>query len=98
MSAPLTGQVTVTSTATQIAPASTGQVTAFTIKSSQTNTTTVYIGPAGVTPSTGYDLDAGETFEYERSTLQGQNKYELRPSDFYVVGAGGGTISWLASP
>lgn len=97
MASPISGQVSVSGTA---APLSSTPLTvaAFTIKAPLANSATIYIGPAGVTTGTGYGLDPGDTFEYERSSQNGQVTYQIGPNDVYVVGSGGDKATWLASP
>lgn len=97
MAAPLTGQAAATGSpvalsATPIACA------AFTIKAPATNAGTVYIGAAGVSTSTGYSLDPGDVFEYERQAQNGQPLYTLTVSDFYMVGTNPDKVVWFASP
>jgi hypothetical protein len=97
MAVPLTGQVAVTASAQ---PLSASPVTSsvFTIKASALNINSVYIGAVGVTTTTGYELAAGESFDYERSDQSGQPRLQLQVSDFSVIGtAGTDRISWLAS-
>jgi hypothetical protein len=95
MAAPLAGQVTVGPTA---APLTTTQAVAFVIKASQTNAASCYIGPAGVTTANGYELAPGDTFEYERNSQQGQNRYQVDLGSVYVVGIASDRITWFASP
>lgn len=96
MPAPITGQITVSGTAQRLSLPIGG--TSFTIKASLTNTLPVYIGPVGVTTSTGYQLDPGEAVQYERNAQSGLPAYQLSISDFYVVGTSPNKVSWLASP
>lgn len=96
MPAPLTGQVALSGTAQQLATTTTQNVKAFTLKAASSNLQPAYLGAAGVTTSTGYRLDPGEEFEYERQL--GGTLYELAPSDIYVVGTSGDRVSWFASP
>lgn len=98
MPAPLTGQVAITGSA-QALSASPITCQAFTIKAPVANANPVYIGASGVTTGTGYQLDPGDDFEYQRLSLQGQARYELSPSDFFAVGtAGSDKVTWFASP
>lgn len=55
----VTTQVSVTTTATQIAPANNGRAQII-IKSPKSATVPVFIGPAGVTITTGIALDIGD--------------------------------------
>lgn len=96
MAAPLSGQITLTGTAQPLSPPV--AVTAFTIKAPLTNNLPAYIGPAGVTTGTGYQLDPGDEFEYQRQSQSGQARYELGIGDFYAVGTGPDKVTWLASP
>ncbi len=96
MPVPLTGQVALSGTAQAVA--SPVQATAFTIKASATNGSNAFLGPASVSASTGYVLSPGESLSYEDSGRVGLPAYQLRLSDFYVVGSAGDVVSWLASP
>jgi hypothetical protein len=99
MPQPLTGQAVATgaSNAVPVVP-SPVPCTAFTIKAPLSNLAGVFIGPASVTSSTGYQLDPGDVFQYERLSQNGQPSYELKPSDFFVAGNSGDRVTWLASP
>lgn len=97
MAGPLYGQLTVSGSAQRLAQPSV-EVSAFTIKAPTTNTNLVYIGDASVTTSNGHILAPGDEFQYERLQQNGQPTYQLRPSDFYVVGTASDKVSWLASP
>jgi hypothetical protein len=96
MPAPLAGQVAVSGTAQQLsAPIGSN---AFTIKASTLNAHSVFVGPQTVLLSTGFELSPGDTFDYERSDLSGQPRFQLNVSDFWVIGTSGDMVSWLASP
>lgn len=94
----LTGQTAVTGTAAQLDSVfSAASCVSFLIRAPLTNTEPVFIGPAGVSTSTGHQLDQGQEFTYERINQNGQPPYQLRPSDFWVVGTSGDKVTWLAS-
>ncbi|MDE2102255.1 MAG: hypothetical protein KGL39_33730 [Patescibacteria group bacterium] len=96
---PLTGQVAVSGTAQQIDPNQTAsKCRAFTIYAPKGNSAGVFIGASGITSSTGHQLDPGQSFTYERRSDNAQPFYQLRPSDFWVVGTSPDKVSWLASP
>lgn len=97
MAAPLYGQLTMNGSAQRLSNP-TVEISAFTIKAPSTNTLPVYIGDASVTTSTGHVLAPGDEFQYERLQQNGLPVYQLRPSDFYVVGTASDKVSWLASP
>ena len=97
MSAPITGQVSLSGTA-QVLSGPLPQVTAFSIRAPTSNAHPAFIGAAGVTSATGYQLDPGGRYDYERSNRNGLPAYQLTISDFYTVGTGGDLITWLASP
>lgn len=59
-SAITSGQVTVGTTAVQLPNVSVPQGKAVVLKASSANTAIVYIGPSGVTTSTGFELGVGE--------------------------------------
>lgn len=95
----LTGQVAVTGTAQQLDSGNSASAcTAFAIKAPKTNTGEVFVGTTGVTSSTGYALDPGESFIYERRNDNGYPRYQLQVSDFWAVGTSGDNVTWLASP
>lgn len=71
---------------------------AFTIKAPQSNANPVFIGPAGVTLTTGFQLDPGDTFDYERLSQNGQPFYQIGPNDVYAAGTSPDVVTWLASP
>lgn len=91
------GQIAITTSAQRLTALQI-ECHAFTIKAATANAASVYIGALGVTTSTGYELAAGETFEYERNVSIGGTPYTLSPQDFYVIGSNGDHVSWLASP
>lgn len=97
MPTPLYGQITMTGSAIRLT-SNTADVTAFTIVAPISNSKPVYLGDVNVTTSTGRHLDPGREFNYERLAQSGQPQYQLKPSDFYVVGTASDTVSWLASP
>ena len=88
------GQIVASASA---APLTTQAVTptAFFIKASAANTSTVYVGPAGVTAATGFAMEPGDELTYDGRPMQIGAMYDLLPSQIYVVGSGG-TLSWLA--
>lgn len=97
MPIPLTGQITVSSTAQQIdAGQAAGKCVAFTIRAPLSNAHSVFVGASGVTSETGHQLDAGDELSYERRALNGQPFYQSRPADFWVVGTVGDVVTWLA--
>jgi hypothetical protein len=97
MSAPVAGQVAVTAAA-QVLSSTVGAVAAFTVKAPLTNVNPVFMGPASVTLASGYQLDPGDVFEYERRNQIGGPSYEMTPGDIFVVGTAGDKVTWLASP
>lgn len=96
MAAPLTGQVAVTGTAAQLTPAKV--VSVYAIKAPLTNVKPVFIGSAGVTLTTGYQLDPGDVFEYEVRNQTGLPVLAIQISDLYAVGTAPDAVTWLASP
>lgn len=94
---PLCGQITVSGSAQRLS-SPLGDVAAFIIKAPSTNSNSVYVGDANVTTSSGFILNPGDLLEYERIVQNGQPVYQLRPSDFYVVGTAPDKVSWVASP
>jgi hypothetical protein len=98
MAAPLTGQLQITGTAQQL----TGpvQVAAFEIKAPSSNINTIYIGQAGVTPTSGHAMEPGDRLAYQRSDQHGETRLSLAPADFYAVGTPGSSdvLTWLGSP
>lgn len=96
MSAPLAGLISVTGSA-QVLSSPVG-VQAWVLKAPLTNSNPIFIGPSTVTTANGYQMDPGDTFEYERITQSGAPKYELGPADVYVVGTSGDKATWFASP
>lgn len=97
MTIPLHGQVAVSGSAQQLSSAAI-DCAAFSIKAPYTNTHPVLIGSSIVSLTTGDFVDPGERITYERFDQNGQPRYNLRPSDFWVVGTSGDSVSWLASP
>lgn len=97
MSVPLSGQVVVTGTAQPLSAAPVS-CAAWTLKAPQSNGHPVFVGGPGVTVSTGHQLDAGDTLDYEVRSQNGQNVYPLRPSDIYVAGTSPDVVTWFASP
>lgn len=97
MPAPISGQLVLSSSA---APLVAFPVIGrgFTIRAPLTNTGPAYLGPAGVTSTTGHQLDPGDSLDYERTDQNGQVRYQLNVSDFYGVGNSGDLITWLVSP
>lgn len=99
MPAPFTGQISLTGSAQQIDPAGVAaSCKAFTIKAPLSNQQRAFIGPASVTPSTGFQLDQGDTVTYERIAQSGQPSYEQQPSDYWAVGTAGDLVTWMAFP
>lgn len=100
MPSPLSGQVNpVTGTAQSLTAGATISCSAFSIKAPASNVNSVFVGAAGVTTSTGHCLDPGDSLDYERGDQLGHPRFQLNPSDFFVVGtAGSDIVSWLASP
>lgn len=96
MSAPLSGQLTVSASAQQLTSPVT--VTAFELKAPIANQNTLWIGPAGVTATTGYPLEPGDRLGYERGDQHGQTRLSLTPSDIYAVGTGPDVLAWFGSP
>ena len=99
MPAPTSGQATGTGLSNAIALSATPvPCTAFVLKAPLSNKGPVFIGPAGVTSTTGHQLDQGDEYTYERLSQSGQPRYELSVSDFYMAGQSGDLVTWLASP
>jgi len=97
MPTPLTGQISVTGTA-QAVSTTPVTVAAWVLKTATTNQNPIFIGPEGITTSTGHQLDPGDSIEYERSFQNGAPRYMLGPSDVYVVGTSGDKTTWFGSP
>lgn len=97
MSAPLYGQVAVSGTA-QVLVATARDVTGFTIKAPASNVLPIFLGDKNVLTTTGHQLDPGDSLDYERLNQNGQPVYQLKPSDFWVVGTAPDIVTWLASP
>jgi hypothetical protein len=83
-SSPLTGQVSVTGTATALASNATHTVC---ISAFLTNTITVYVGGSGETTSTGYPLNAGDLYCWQVS-----NSNLL----YLIASTTGASIAWTA--
>ena len=99
MPAPLSGQGVCAGPSTGVALSATAvSCTAFLMKAPLSNSGPVWIGPASVTSTSGYQMDPGDVEPYERQSQQAGNRYELNPSDLYVAGTAGDKITWLASP
>ena len=98
MSVPLTGQVNPVSGVAQALSATQVPCVAFTIKAPASNAKPVFIGGSGVTSTTGHQLDPGDTIDYELKFQNGQPTYQLRPSDFWVIGTSPDIVTFLASP
>lgn len=88
-----TGQVTISASAQQI---STYTDTSYVIKARPGNTGPVYIGESGVTTSTGYILEPGDSFEVT-AALTGHPVFNVALSQLYVIGTSSDKISWLSS-
>lgn len=98
MPAPFSGQVSLTASAQQVDPTTAASsCTAFSIKAPLSNANPAYIGRSGVTIGTGYQLDPGDEFSYERISQSGVPRYESQPSDFWAVGTSGDKVCWLGS-
>lgn len=97
MPAPLHGQVAVSGTAQKLDSSGVAPV-AFTIKAPASNSATAYIGASSVTTSNGFPLEPGDDIGYETLSQIGQPLYQMRPSDFYVVGTSGDVVGWIGSP
>lgn len=99
MSLPITGQCPLTdpntSARVSLSPVN---VSAWVLKAPVTNLAPAWIGAPGVTSSTGHQLDPGETMEYERSTQNTGNKYEVTPYDVAACGSSGDKLTWFGSP
>lgn len=87
------GQVAVTGTAAQLSSTAT-KLNSLIIKAHSANAANVYIGEAGVTTSTGYELVPGEEFIFTPDT--NLNKMPL-PTEVYVVGTSGDDVSWIGT-
>ena len=98
MSKPITGQVVLSGTPQQLSTLQ-GFAAVISIKASPNNAHSAYIGPSGVTLTSGYELAPGETMEYEgKSSNLGLPGLEISPSDLYVVGTNPDVVSWFVSP
>ena len=96
MAAPISGQVALSGSAQPLSRPVT--VAAFVIKAPLTNAHPAFIGPNGVTSTTGPQMDPGDVLEYEGRDQNGLPRYEVGLADFYVVGTGGDVVTWLSSP
>lgn len=99
MAFPLSGQIVLSGTAQPLS-ATPVDTTAWSVKAPLTNVNPVFIGPPGVTTSSGHQLDPGDSMEYERSAQNGQPMYPIGPNDCYGVGTAnaGDKLTWFASP
>lgn len=99
MPAPLTGLAVGTSMNAVVPLSATGvQCSVFVIRAPLTNSATVFIGGKTVSNSTGYPLDPGSEFTYDRNTQQTDARRELTVSDFYMTGNANDVVGWFASP
>jgi hypothetical protein len=71
---------------------------AWVLKAPLSNANPIYIGPSTITTSTGYQLDPGDEFQYERNAQAASPVYQLSPQDIYVVGTSPDKAVWFASP
>ena len=81
---PITGQQAVTTSA--VALPTTTDIIQVVIKANRANAAPVYIGPAGVTTVTGFELGAGDAIQ-----LTTENMGLL----YVIAAAGGNSISWI---
>lgn len=96
MTVPQHGQIVLT-TSPQALSATQVSGETFTIKAPVTNVGSAYLGASTVSTTTGYQLDPGESVDYQRNDQHGQGRLQLRVNDFYVLGTAGDTLTWLAS-
>lgn len=97
MPTPIHGQVTMTGSAVQLS-ATPIICQGYTIKAPVTNAASVYIGASTVTTANGFQLDPGESFDYQNSTQHGNPAFQLNISDFFAVGTGPDKLTWFGSP
>lgn len=63
------------------------------VRAALSNTSPVYVGAAGVTTSTGFELDPGSELTFAMQDIPGAS-FNTHPKDLYVVGSG--IVSWAA--
>lgn len=80
----LSGQQAVTASAVALASNACKKVR---VKSLQANNIPIYVGPTGITTSTGYELGPGESIEVELSNTN---------LVFVIASTTGASVSWLA--
>lgn len=91
-----TGQITLTTSAQALATASAvSRVRGFIVKAPITNVGRMWIGETGVTTTTGYPIEPGDEVEFVWSMELGKPKFDVYPSDVYVVGTAGDKAVWL---
>lgn len=102
MPTPITGQAVVTGLASPVAVSTVllPEAKAYQLKAPASNANPVFVGPANVTSTTGFQLDPGDAIEYQFTNMSGVSVFALAVSDYYVVGtaASGDKVTWLASP
>jgi hypothetical protein len=89
------GQVAVTTSAQALTASTTAAVETLIVKAHSANDNPVYVGPAGVTTSTGYPIYAGE--EFVLTPAHGSLAKTEKPSAVYVIGTAGDNVSWLGT-
>lgn len=98
MTVPLHNQINVSGAAQQLSTVQ-GVVAVIAIKAPLTNLLPVYIGSSAVTSANGYQLDPGDTMEYESKNQNlGSPEFMIAPYDLWVVGTAPDKVTWLASP
>lgn len=95
MSRLIGGQVTLTTSAQQLTSTQ-YEISAILVKPLSGNVDDMYIGPSGVTASTGYPLSPGEAWKNVTVNRQGEAVVDIKPSDIYVVGTAGDKVAWQA--
>lgn len=88
-------QVAVTGTAARLTSSATLQVETLLIKAHEDNVDPVFVGPTGVTTSTGYPIYAGE--EFVVTPAHGGLQRTEKPYDVYVIGTTGDAVSWIGT-
>lgn len=90
-----TGQLIISASAQQVT--STAQETVhYRLKAPTTNIGIVYIGPSGVTTSTGHALEPGDELQYDTQVESGLNLFDVPITDWFAVGTAGDKLTWLA--
>lgn len=87
----ITGQTTFTGGADQIIPTATlagVQPLDVSVKAHSGNAAACYVGPAGVTAATGFELAAGQGLSFSDYAEGG---------DFFVIGTATQKISWVVT-